>query len=76
MMFDRTGDRAREFHGYRIADQTTDLHEVNAFPRRNELIVAGEPLQKRSFTKCKCSVLVRVAETAIPETVELRGNCR
>src|SRR5687767_6733014 len=58
-------------HRNSIANEVTQLFATNWFPRFCESVFSGKTLQNSSFTKRDCSILFRMAEPAIPKTIEL-----
>lgn|SRR6266850_166659 len=69
-------DRHPEPDGHGVADHLADPFEMELSIRFYELVSFGKRLEHRAFPQGKTSILLRMAEAAIAETVELRRDRR
>ena len=73
---DALADRLPQLHRYGIADQAAHRLTENLLPLSGELVATGKALKDRSLPQRECSVLLRMSEAAISESVKLGGHRR
>src|SRR5712692_3334457 len=76
MSDDSFADRCPEPHGHGVPNHPADPLETVVGIRFHELVSLGKRLEDRTLTQRKTSVLFRMPEATVAETVELRRDGR
>jgi len=63
-------------NGHSVSDEAAKFAEAHTLAISHEAIVVGKGLKNRSLSKRDCTILIRMPESAIPETEALCCNGR